>query len=1027
MITMVKITKTFKNIQIICLIGFFLILSLKLSNVNFLLFHSLAEVIAISVMWTLPIIILNTLDENKEQAIVFLAIAYLFIGLIDLFHTLSYKGMMIIGSGDDANPATQLWIAARYLESLTLLVFPFILHKSLRIRIVFSGYMIVTAGIFLSIFVFRVFPDCYIEGYGLTRFKIVSEYLISGILVGSLIAIYHKREQLDSRVFWFYVLSIAATIGSEILFTFYISVYGLSNLVGHLLKLVSVYYIYKALIYTGLRKPYSLLNKAIIDSSRKYQQMFEMNKAVKILIDPASGAIIEVNQSACDFYGYTKQEFEALNITDLEVLPEADVVSVLTSLRHEEFEVVHAKHRLSTGCLRDVELYIGPIEIDDRRYLFAIIIDVTMRLLSDARLRESEEKYRRIADNVTDVIWVTDLEMNPTFISPSVKRVYGIEPEEFLQRPISESYSQASLDECRRVLHEELQKEHDPAADKNRIFEFEVERLRNDGSRSRDAVRARFVRGEQGQAVAVLGASRDITEQVRIEEALRQSEERFRALHNASFGGIAIHDGGMILECNQGLAEITGYAASDLVGMDGLLLIAEDHRETVMKNILLGHESSYEVFGLRKDGERYPLRLEARNIPYKGKSVRVVEFRDISEQRLAEEENKRLQEKLMQSQKMDAVGRLAGGVAHDFNNMLGAIIGYAELILVRMDGADPVYHDVEEILKAANRSAELTQQLLAFSRKQTIAPKVLDVNEMIGQTFKMLRKMIGEDVELVWQPCQSVCKILMDSSQFNQILVNLCINARDAIAANGRISIRTSLVTSVEAGDRADLGDPVSGEYVLLTIDDDGCGMDQDTLERIFEPFYSQKGQNGTGLGMSTVYGIIKQNKGFITVDSELGKGTTIKTYFSQHTGPAAESDPASSADLPDGQVLTILLVDDEQVVRDMARTVLGRLGHHVLAAETPQLAIELARLHHDEISLLLTDVIMPGMNGRELSVEATRLCPQLRTLFMSGYTADVIASQGILDEGVSFIQKPFSLKELSMKVSEVMQRSAHV
>ncbi len=1002
-----------------------LFISVRISEVNYLLFHTFVELITIAVMWALFIILLNTVNENQEKAIIFLAIAYLFIGMIDLFHTIAYRGMMIISNGDDANPATQLWIAARYMESISLFLFPFLFHRRVRTRSVFAGYTLITTVIFLMIFVYKIFPTCFIEGIGLTSFKKTSEYIISIILLASLYLVYIKRDHIDPVLLKYYVLSIIVTIVSELLFTFYISVYGISNLFGHLLKLLSVYFVYKALIYTGLRKPYTLLNKAIIDGADKYQQMFEKNKAIKLLIDVSNrGTLIEANQAACEFYGYSKQELSKMSITDLDTQPDDKVLALLRKAQNKDSEILHVKHRLKSGAIRDLELFIGPVKTERALYLYTIIIDNTEKLLAEERIRVSEEKYRRIADNVTDVVWVTDLHLKPTYISPSVERIIGITPEEFLQLPITSTYPPSSIEKFKKILSKELEREQTPNPDYNRIFEFEVERFFSDGTIGWDAIRANFIRDPQNNPIALLGVSRDITKRVKIEEALQQSEYRFKALHNASFGGIAIHDQGIILETNQGLSEISGFSYTELLGMDGLLLIAEQYRKSVLNNILLGYEKSYEVYGIRKNGEQYPLRLEARNIPYKGKRVRVVEFRDLTEQKQAEDENKRLHEQLVQSQKMDAIGRLAGGVAHDFNNMLGVIIGYAEFILEKIDTSNPVHEDVGEILKAATRSADLTQQLLAFSRKQTIVARVLDINENIEDTLNMLRKLIGEDIDLIWLPSSLKSIIRFDPSQLNQILVNLCINAKDAIEKSGRITIKTKNI-SVDRDYSGKYKELAKGDYVLLSFSDNGSGMEEETVDKIFEPFFSQKGAKGTGLGMATVYGIVKQNKGFINVSSVIGKGTTINIYFSKYVGETDIQLPRTQEGLYKGQGQTILLVEDEKIIREMVQSILERLGYQVLVAETPTAAISFAETQKDSIALLLTDVIMPDMNGRDLSVKIQQICPSLQTLYMSGYTDNVIAPHGVLEQGTHFIQKPFSLKDLGTKIYRLLHNQS--
>jgi PAS domain S-box-containing protein len=516
--------------------------------------------------------------------------------------------------------------------------------------------------------------------------------------------------------------------------------------------------------------------------------------------------------------------------------------------------------------------------------------------------------------------------------------------------------------------------------------------------------------------------ARFITEHKRVEEELKESEERFKALHNASFGGITIHDRGLILECNQGLSDISGFSREELIGMNGLLLIAPRSRDMVMENIVAGYEKPYEAVGLRKNGEEYPLRLEARNIPYKGKSVRTVEFRDITELKQEEAKRERLQEQLVQAQKMESVGRLAGGVAHDFNNMLGVIIGRVEMAQESIDPSQQLFMDLDEIRKAAERSVNLTRQLLAFARKQTIAPKVLDFNDAVSGMLRMVRRLIGEDIELAWVPAGNLWKVRMDPSQIDQILANLCINARDAITGVGKVTIQTENV-AFDEDHCTNSPDCRPGEYVQLALSDNGCGMDRETLLHIYEPFFTTKEMGkGTGLGLATVYGIVKQNGGFINVYSEPGRGTTFRIYIPRYRETEELPADAGGQGLPVvGGRETILLVEDEPAILAMTATMLERLGYTVLPANTPGEAIDLAKAHGDEISLLLTDVVMPEMNGRDLAGRLQSFCPHLRLLFTSGYTADVIAHHGVLDPGVQFIEKPFTRVDLAEKIREVL------
>ncbi len=384
-------------------------------------------------------------------------------------------------------------------------------------------------------------------------------------------------------------------------------------------------------------------------------------------------------------------------------------------------------------------------------------------------------------------------------------------------------------------------------------------------------------------------------------------------------------------------------------------------------------------------------------------------------------EREQLHAQLQQAQKMESIGRLAGGVAHDFNNMLSVILGHTELAIEKLDPADPLFAGLQAVQQAAERSAALTRQLLTFARKQTVAPKVIDLNEIVEGMLKMLRRLIGEDIDLLWRPGQSIRPVKVDPAQIDQLLANLCVNARDAIAGVGKITIETALATFDEAYCAAHLGF-LPGEYTLLAVSDNGCGMDQETLNHIFEPFFTTKEQGkGTGLGLASVFGMVKQNRGFINVYSELGAGTTFRIYLPRYT----EKSATVAGMVPDSPTEpgheTILLVEDEPAILQITTMMLTRLGYTVLAAATPGEAIRLAHENNGLIDLLITDVVMPEMNGRELAGNLLTHYPHLKRLFMSGYTANVIAHHGVLDGGVHFMQKPFSLHELSSKVREAL------
>jgi len=492
----------------------------------------------------------------------------------------------------------------------------------------------------------------------------------------------------------------------------------------------------------------------------------------------------------------------------------------------------------------------------------------------------------------------------------------------------------------------------------------------------------------------------------------------------APVGYFNLDRGGVIRAVNVTGARFLGGERSALLeqNLDGFL---SDDTKAPFHDFLArvfggSAQAACEVTLQREGGEPVFLQVEA-VASESGEDCRAM-IVDISELKRAEEQQSRLEEQLHQAQKMESVGRLAGGVAHDFNNMLSVIIGQANLALMDLDPGHPLFVTLEEIRKAAERSADLTRQLLAFARRQAVAPKVLDLNQTIGGMLTMLQRIIGENIKLVWQPGDELWPARVDPSQIDQILTNLCSNSRDSIPEVGRITIETRNCTVDESYSAHNAGF-VPGEYVKLAVSDNGRGMDKEVQAHVFEPFYTTKGVGkGTGLGLATVFGAVKQNNGFINVYSEPGLGTTFTIYLPRHQEQAVQPEPAEApARPPEGGRETILLVEDEASVLNMARQILTRQGYTVLAANSPGEALRLAREHAGEVALLMTDVVMPEMSGRELANDLMSSYPRLKRLFMSGYTSDIIAHHGVIDEGVHFIQKPFTMADLAAKVRKVL------
>ena len=686
--------------------------------------------------------------------------------------------------------------------------------------------------------------------------------------------------------------------------------------------------------------------------------------------------------------------------------------------------------------------------IKDRKKVFQgstlTLRDVTERKQAEEALSHSKEKYqalskmlRLMCDNVPDMIWAKDLETRYIFANKAVcQNLLGAKDT---TEPIGKTSMFFAKRE--RVSHPddpdwhtfgEICQDSDKIVMKTKVpGHFEEYGNVKGTFLYLDVHKAAFF-SEKGEIIGTVGCARDVTAHKQAEAALRESEERFRMLLN-DVSMVSVQScatDGTTLYWNEGSCRLYGYTAQEAVGKSIYdLIIPPEIHDTFAATMQRMADTrvpapSFEIELLHKDGSRVPVYtthciLQRPGHPLELFCVGI----DLRKVRHAEQEREKLQEQLNQARKMEAIGRLAGGVAHDFNNMLGVILAQTELAMLDVAPENKLYSRLEEIRKAAERSADLTRQLLAFARKQTVAPKMLDLNETVERLLPMLRRLIGEHVNLRWQPGENLWPIRIDPSQIDQILTNLCANARDAMAAVGNVTIETGneVLNEDQHGVCAGVA---PGDYIGLAVGDDGCGMEKETVEKIFDPFFTTKKMGkGTGLGLATVYGVVTQNGGFVSVHSKPGQGTKLRILLPRHIAETKEIDLPDDAKQDESGGETILLVEDEPMILDVTTTMLEQLGYAVLAAGTPGEAVQLARAHGGQIHLLITDVVMPEMNGRELAKNILSLYPDMERLFMSGYTSDIIAHHGVLDEGVNFIQKPFTMKTLAVKLREVFAK----
>jgi PAS domain S-box-containing protein len=656
----------------------------------------------------------------------------------------------------------------------------------------------------------------------------------------------------------------------------------------------------------------------------------------------------------------------------------------------------------------------------DFAYALWVIKGEEARRSGEAALCESEAQFRAAFDNAPEGMALLDRNRRFLRVNNKLNEILGYSEDEL----IGKSFNQFTHLDDRQTGRDRWQELLAGDVATNRA---EKRYIKKNGDIVWVVISNAAIRNEQGEVQHILSHIYDITQRKEAENALRISEEKFSKAFDRSPLWVVITTlkEGRYLEANETFLQETGYTREEVIGHTsdelGLRLDSREREEFVRLLRKKGTVRNLEVKRRIRSGEIKDMLLSAEMLPMTDEDAMVVVLTDVTDITKAESEKEQLQSQLSQAQKLESVGRLAGGVAHDFNNMLNVIIGYAELALEKTALENSLNNDLQEILNAALRSGEITRQLLAFARRQTVRPQVIDLNETVENMLKMLRRLIGEDIDMLWNPGPGLWPVKIDPSQLDQILANLCVNARDAINGVGRVTIETDNINFDEAycTNHAEF-EP--GEYVLLAVSDDGHGMNKETLENLFEPFFTTKGMGeGTGLGLSTVYGIVRQNDGFINVYSEPGEGATFKIYLPRYLGKSQKEQAHSVKEIPPAQGETVLIVEDEDSIRQLAKTILERLGYTVLDASSPSQAKIIAEEYSGSINLLITDVVMPETNGRDLADQLTALYSNLKVLFMSGYTANVIAHRGVLDAGVQFIQKPFTRHELAVKIRKAL------
>jgi len=649
----------------------------------------------------------------------------------------------------------------------------------------------------------------------------------------------------------------------------------------------------------------------------------------------------------------------------------------------------------------------------DDRDLSTTIEMVLYKHKMENLLKEREKRFRQFFENAPVYCYMISPEGKILDINSSALTALGYTKEEIVGKPLQTTiYAPSSIEKAKELFMRRKKT--------GKIRNEEITIITKKGEERTVLLSTDAVRDSAGKLVHSISIQRDITERKQAEEALKASEEKFRSLFEDSRDTIFITSAdGIMIDINSAGEELFGYTRSELLGMDvrQLYFDQNDRIQFVQEIIQTGFVRNYEIKFRRKDGEGIECLLTATiKTADDGKTILFQGIiSDVTETR-------KLEEQFRQSQKMEAVGRLAGGVAHDFNNMLSVIIGGSELAMRLLKPYDPSRQKFEEIHKAAEHATNLTRQLLAFSRKQTLKPKVLDLNKIIVNMDKMLRRIIGEDVELETMPAPDLWKVKVDPGQIEQVILNMAVNARDAMPTGGRLTVETM---NVELGDDYTRMRPGTkpGSYVMFTISDTGSGMTDEVKEHLFDPFFTTKeSEKGTGLGLSTVYGIIKQSGGNIWVYSEAGKGSTFKIYLPKVIGEEEKIERrVVSSKIPRGSE-TIIVVEDDDNVRRLAVEMLETQGYKLFESRNGLEAFKICQKMEKPVDLVVTDVIMPGMSGDELAkLLRKELWPEVKVLFMSGHAENVVAHQGILEPGIPYLQKPLNLISFTQKVREVL------
>jgi two-component system, cell cycle sensor histidine kinase and response regulator CckA len=763
-----------------------------------------------------------------------------------------------------------------------------------------------------------------------------------------------------------------------------------------------------------------LQERAVLESEEKYRMLVENSlQGLAIIQDQR---IVFCNRRFAEMSGYSIDDLLAFSSNDNASLVHPDDRALLSEYTCNVMERKPVPPNLEyrvlkrDGTVAWLEAFSSVIEYNGKPAIQSAFVDITKRKEAENALQQSEKRFKLIADSIDEIFWIWDCEKRmPTYVNPAFERICGRSHDYFLDTQKS-VLDQVHPDDLPRVMAV-LERMKD-----GRKLDIEHRIIRADGSVRNIWTRCFPAADETGAAKNYVGIAQDVTEWRRAEEGLRKSKEHLDSIINCLGDAVFVKDQQLqFVLVNAAFCKFSGRPAEELLGKTADQMLPKEVaiplRNEEQDILDTGRESTSQESIPKEEGNtRYVMTKKTRFMDKNGNKHIVGVMRDITEY-------KRLETQFLEAQKMEAIRVLAGGVAHDFNNLLSVIKGYTELLMEEFEPGDQRRADLDQIENAGQRAASLISQLLAFSRKQILQPESLDLNAIVNDMTKMLRRLIGADVDLVAIAQPDLKSIYADPAQIQQIIMNLAVNAHDAMPYGGKLTIETANV-NLDESHISRRPDMKPGGYVMLAISDSGVGMDIATQSRIFEPFFTTKERGkGTGLGLSTIYGIVKQSNGFICVHSEPGKGATFNIYFPPMNKEDFRTSSKGVAEYKREGTETVLIAEDEEAVRALAGRILSGRGYKVLDAANGKEALRISREYPDKIYLVLTDIIMPEMGGSELVAKLKESRPGIKALYFSGYTGDAIARHGVLDPGVDFLQKPFTIESLLHKVREVISK----